>query len=84
MNDCDIFREEPAIRYLNLSYALWEPDLGTLNEPVEVAPTGGVDDLLDPDKTYFDVWVWLQLGHWDPQFWHSWRMNAKGSVPYFN
>jgi hypothetical protein len=54
MNDCDIFREELAIKYLNVGYALWEPDPGTLTyEAVEVAPTvtDGVDNLFD--KNYF-------------------------------
>ena len=32
--------------------------------------TDGVDDLLDPDKPYFDTWIWLKIGDWYPKTWH--------------
>lgn len=44
MSDCDIFREELAIKYLNHGYALWEPDPGTLYEAVEVGDVGYIRD----------------------------------------
>jgi hypothetical protein len=31
----------------------------------------GIDALLDPDKPYFDTWVWLQIGDWTPATWHA-------------
>jgi ankyrin repeat protein len=31
----------------------------------------GVDALLNPNKPYFDIWVWLQIGDWTPETWHS-------------
>ena len=31
----------------------------------------GVDDLLDPKKPYFDPWIWLQIGDWNPSSWHN-------------
>jgi ankyrin repeat protein len=33
--------------------------------------TDGVDDLLDPDKPHFEPWLWLQIGDWDPDRWHT-------------
>jgi ankyrin repeat protein len=32
--------------------------------------TNGVDDLLDPDRPHFDIWVWLRMGNWGS---HAWR-----------
>ena len=31
----------------------------------------GVDDLLDPEKPHFDMWLWLQIGDWDSGKWHN-------------
>ena len=36
----------------------------------------GVDDLLDPDKLHFNIWVWLQIGDWDSILWHNSRMTC--------
>ena len=33
--------------------------------------TDGVDDLLDPDKPYFDTWIWIKIGDWDSKTWHN-------------
>jgi len=33
--------------------------------------TDGLDDLLDPDKPYFDTWIWLKIGDWYPKTWHN-------------
>jgi ankyrin repeat protein len=30
----------------------------------------GIDNLLDPDKPHFDLWLWLQIGDWDDDHWH--------------
>jgi len=35
--------------------------------------TDEMDELLDPDKPHFDNWVWLQLGNWQDEAWHSTR-----------
>ena len=40
MGDCNIFREELAIRYPDLGYALWDPDSGGLYNSVEVGDVG--------------------------------------------
>jgi len=29
--------------------------------------SNGVDDLLDPDKSHFNTWLWLQNGDWDSE-----------------
>ena len=31
----------------------------------------GVDKLLDRDGPHFYTWVWLQIGDWDPKYWHN-------------
>jgi ankyrin repeat protein len=40
-----------------------------------------VDELLDPDKPHFDNWVWLQLGNWQDETWHSSRVDPDLLLP---
>ena len=42
----------------------------------------GVDDLLDPDKPYFDTWIWLKIGDWDPKTWHNSTVDPDRRWPF--
>lgn len=44
MGDCNIFREELAIRYPNHGHALWDPDPGGLYDSVAVGDVGFIRD----------------------------------------
>ena len=41
----------------------------------------GVDNLLDPGKPHFEVWIWLRIDDWKPSAWHNSELDEKYVTP---
>ena len=67
-----IIKSYPLARYAGMHF-------GDHVEFENVLPhvTEGVDNLLDPDKPHFDIWVWLRTDDWNASAWHNSRMDEK-------
>jgi ankyrin repeat protein len=66
--DADAIRVYPLAKYAGFYFGV-HAEFGDVLSHI----TDGVDDLLDPDKPHFNLWVWLQIGDWDPNLWHNSR-----------
>jgi ankyrin repeat protein len=70
--DADAIRDHPLAKYAGFYFGVHAEFGDVLSHS-----TDGVDNLLDPDKPHFNIWVWLQIGDWDTILWHNSRMTAQ-------